>query len=211
MKFSSFPTPLPAFESLPKPSNGGWLLCSEEIAFASLIWLFFNSKVWTIKFAMQYTQLVVILASSVTVFTVGGEGIFMHISCPFRKLRSWHPVPSLHAKEMGKQWKQCQTFFLRGGSKITADGDCSHEIKTLAPWKESFEQPRQHIKKLRHYFVDKCPSSQSFDFFPLVMNRCESWSIKKAQNTINKVRRQLTKCKKIFTAFIQTKDNLPNT
>ena len=48
-------------------------------------------------------------------------------------------------------------------------------------------------------------------FFPLVMNRCESWSIKKAQNTINKVRRQLTKCKKIFTAFIQTKDNLPNT
>ena len=36
--------------------------------------------------------------------------------------------PSLHGKEMGKQWKQCQTLFL-GGSKITADGDCSHEIK----------------------------------------------------------------------------------
>ena len=40
---------------------------------------------------------------------------------------SWHLVPPLHGKQMGKQWKQCQTIF--GGSKITADGDCSHEIK----------------------------------------------------------------------------------
>ena len=36
------------------------------------------------------------------------------------------------------------------GSKITADSDCSHEIKNLAPWKESYNQPRQHIKKQRH-------------------------------------------------------------
>ena len=51
-------------------------------------------------------------------------------------------------------------------SKITADGDCSHEIKikTLTPWKESYDQPRQHIKKQRHYFVNKGPSSQSFGF-----------------------------------------------
>ena len=41
--------------------------------------------------------------------------------------------------------------FILGGSKITADGDCSHEIKkTLIPWKESYDQPRQHIKKQRH-------------------------------------------------------------
>ena len=37
--------------------------------------------------------------------------------------------------------------FILGGSKITADGDCSHEIKTLTPWKESYDQPRQFIKK----------------------------------------------------------------
>ena len=37
--------------------------------------------------------------------------------------------------------------FILGGSQITADGDCSHEIKTLTPWKESYHQPRQHIKK----------------------------------------------------------------
>ena len=37
--------------------------------------------------------------------------------------------------------------FILGGFKITADGDCSHEIKTFAPWKKSYDQPRQHIKK----------------------------------------------------------------
>ena len=50
------------------------------------------------------------------------------------------------------------------GSKITADGDCSHEIKTVAPWKKSFDQPRQHIKKQRHYYANKGPSSQSYFF-----------------------------------------------
>ena len=54
--------------------------------------------------------------------------------------------------------------FIFWGSKIMADGDCSHEIKMLAPWKESYDQPRQHIKKQRHYFVDKGPSSQGYGF-----------------------------------------------
>ena len=54
--------------------------------------------------------------------------------------------------------------FIFLGSKITTDGDCSHEIKTLTPWKESYDQPRQHIKKQRHYFANKGPSSQSYGF-----------------------------------------------
>ena len=53
--------------------------------------------------------------------------------------------------------------FILGGSKITADGNCSNE-KTLTPWKESYDQPRQHIKKHRHYFANKGPSSQSYGF-----------------------------------------------
>ena len=53
-------------------------------------------------------------------------------------------------------------FFL--GSNITADSDCHHEIKTPAPWKKSYDQPRQHIKKQRHYFADKGPSSQNYGF-----------------------------------------------
>ena len=48
------------------------------------------------------------------------------------------------------------TDFIFLGSKITADGNCSHEIKRrLAPWKESYDQPRQHIKKQRHCFANK--------------------------------------------------------
>ena len=55
--------------------------------------------------------------------------------------------------------------FVLGYSKITADGDCSHEIKRcLAPWKENYDQPRQHIKKQRHDFANKGPSSQSYGF-----------------------------------------------
>ena len=54
--------------------------------------------------------------------------------------------------------------FIILGSKITADGDCTHEIKTLAPWKKSYDQPRQCIKKQRHYFADKDPYSQSYVF-----------------------------------------------
>ena len=51
------------------------------------------------------------------------------------------------------------------GSKITADGDCSHEIKKmLAHWKESYDQPRQHIKKQGHYFANKGLSSQGYGF-----------------------------------------------
>ena len=50
------------------------------------------------------------------------------------------------------------------GSKITVDDDCRHEIKTNAPWKKSYDKPRQHIKKQRHHFADKGPSSQSCGF-----------------------------------------------
>ena len=48
--------------------------------------------------------------------------------------------------ETVKERKKRNRDFILGGSKITADGDCSHEIETLAPWKKSEDQPRQHIK-----------------------------------------------------------------
>ena len=56
--------------------------------------------------------------------------------------------------------------FIFGGSKITADGDCSHEIfkKTLTPWEKSYDQPRQHVKKQRCYFANKGPSSRGYGF-----------------------------------------------
>ena len=58
------------------------------------------------------------------------------------------------------------TDFILLGSKIPADGDCSHEIKKmLVPWKKSYDQPRQHIKKQRHYFAYKGLYSQRYPFF----------------------------------------------
>ena len=65
---------------------------------------------------------------------------------------------------MGKQWKQQQTLF-SWAPKITADGDDSHEIKkTLTPWKKSYDQASQHIKKQRHYFANECLYGQSYGF-----------------------------------------------
>ena len=55
--------------------------------------------------------------------------------------------------------------FISLGSRITANGDYSHEIKTIAPWKKSYDQPRQHIKKQRHHFANEVPYSQSYGFF----------------------------------------------
>ena len=61
--------------------------------------------------------------------------------------------------------KTVETDFIVLGSKITGDGDCSHEIKkTLAPWKKNYNLPRQHIQKQRHYFANKGLSSQSYGF-----------------------------------------------
>ena len=68
--------------------------------------------------------------------------------------------------------------FILGGSKITADGDCSHEIK-----RRLLLGPRQHIKKQRHYFANKGPSSQSYGFssshiWMWELDYKESWALK---------------------------------
>ena len=53
-------------------------------------------------------------------------------------------------------------YFL--GLQITEGGDCGSEIKMLAPWKKSYNQPKEHIKKQRHYFADKGPYGQNYGF-----------------------------------------------
>ena len=75
------------------------------------------------------------------------------------------------------------TDFTLGSSKITANGDCSHEIQTLAPWKKSYDQPRQHIKKQKHYFANKGPCNQSYGFsssyvWMWKLDYKESWVLK---------------------------------
>ena len=55
------------------------------------------------------------------------------------------------------------------------------KLKDLVPYKKSYDQPRQCIKKQRCYFANKGPSSQSYGF-PVVVYGCESWSINKAEH-----------------------------
>ena len=64
--------------------------------------------------------------------------------------------------QIGRGKVETVTGFIFLGSKITVDGDCSHEIKST--YKKSYDKPRQHIQKQRHYFADKGPSSQSYSF-----------------------------------------------
>ena len=74
------------------------------------------------------------------------------------KIRASSPITSWQTD--GETMETVTDFFL--GSTITADGECSHEIKTLASWKKSYDKPRQCIKKQRHYSADKGPYRQSY-------------------------------------------------
>ena len=78
---------------------------------------------------------------------------------------------------MGKQWKQCQTLFL-GGSKITADGDCSHEIKRCLLLGRKVMTNLDSIFKSRD--ITKVHLFKAM-VFPVVMYGCESWTGKKAE------------------------------
>ena len=89
------------------------------------------------------------------------EKVGLKLNIQKTKIMTFGPITSW---QIDGETVQTVADFILGGSKITADGDCSHEIKTLAPWKESYDQPRQHIKKQRHYFANKGPSRQGYGF-----------------------------------------------
>ena len=78
---------------------------------------------------------------------------------------------------MGKQWKQWQTIFL--GSKITTDGDCSHEIKRCLLLERKTTTNLDSILKSRDITLPTKVPPGKVMVFPVVMYACESWSIKK--------------------------------
>ena len=82
---------------------------------------------------------------------------------------------------MGKQWKQCQTLFL-GGSKITADGDCSHESKRRLLLGRKVMTNLGSIFKSRDITLPTKVHLVKAMVFPVVMYRCESWTVKKAEH-----------------------------
>ena len=80
---------------------------------------------------------------------------------------------------MRKQWKQCQILFFCAPKSLQMV-IAAMKLKDT-PWKESYDQPRSHIKKQRHYFANKVHLVKAM-VFPVVMHRCESWMIKKAEH-----------------------------
>ena len=82
---------------------------------------------------------------------------------------------------MGKQWKQCQTLFL-GGSKINADGDCSHEIKRHLLLRRKVMANLGSIFKSRDITLPTKVCLVKAMVFPVVIYGCESWTIKKAEH-----------------------------
>ena len=89
------------------------------------------------------------------------EKVGLKLNIQNTKITASGPITSWQID--GKTMETVRNFMFLD-SKITADGDCSHESKTLAPWKKSYDQPRLHIKKQRHYFANKGPSSQGYGF-----------------------------------------------
>ena len=80
------------------------------------------------------------------------ENVGLKLSIQKTKIMASGPITSW---QIDGETVKTVTDFIFLGSKITADGDCSHEIKILTPWKESCDQPRWHIQKQRHYFANK--------------------------------------------------------
>ena len=90
---------------------------------------------------------------------------------------------SITSWQIDRETMETVADFIFLGSKITTDGDCSHEIKRHFPWKESYDQLIQHIKKQRYYFANNGLSSQGYGFssgcvWMWTLDYKESWAQK---------------------------------
>ena len=106
------------------------------------------------------------------------EKVGLKLSIQNSKIMASSPITSWQIE--GETVERVSGLIL-GGSKITADGDCSHEIKRrLLLGRKVNDQPRKHSQKQRHYFANKGPSSQGYGFS--CDHVCESWTVKKAEH-----------------------------
>ena len=89
------------------------------------------------------------------------EKVGLKLNIQKMKIMASNPITSW---QIDRATMETVRDFIFLGPQITADGDCSHEINTLAPWKKSCDQSRQHGEKQVHYFANKSLSSQSYGF-----------------------------------------------
>ena len=84
----------------------------------------------------------------------------LKLNIQWTKIMASGPITS---RQIDGEKAETVTDFIILGSKITEEDDCSHEIKWCS-WEKSYDKPKQCIKKQRHYFAKKGPSSQSYGF-----------------------------------------------
>ena len=90
------------------------------------------------------------------------EKVGLKLNIQKKKIMASGPITSW---QIDGDTMETVTDFIFLSSKITADGDYSHKIKkTLAPWKKSYDKPRQCIKEQRHLFANKGPYNQNYNF-----------------------------------------------
>ena len=89
------------------------------------------------------------------------EKVGLKLNIQKTKIMASGPITSW---QIDGETMETEADFIFWVSRITADGDCSHELKMLGPWKKSYDTSRQHMKKQRHYFANKGLSSQSYGF-----------------------------------------------
>ena len=81
------------------------------------------------------------------------ENVGLKLNIQKAKIMASGPITSW---QIDRETMDTVTDFIFWGSKITADGDCSYEIKTLAPWKKNYDQPKQHIEKAETLLYHQC-------------------------------------------------------
>ena len=110
------------------------------------------------------------------------EKVGLKLSIQKNKIMASGPITSWQID--GKKWKQCQTLFC-GGSKITADGDCSHEIKRCLLLGRNIMTNLDSILKSKDIILLTKVHLVKAMIFPVVIYGCESWTIKKAECRID--------------------------
>ena len=105
------------------------------------------------------------------------EKVSLKLNIQKTKIIASSPITSW---QMGGKTMQTVTNFIFWDSKITADGDCSHEIQRCLLFGKKVMTKLS--KQQRHYFASKGPSSQSYGFFPVVIYGYENWTLKKAEH-----------------------------
>ena len=100
------------------------------------------------------------------------EKIGLKLNIRKTKIMASSPITS---RQIDGETMETVIDFIFLGSKITEDGDCSYEIKMLTPWKKSCDQPRQHIKKQRDYFVYQSYGFSSSHVWMWELDYKENW------------------------------------